>query len=476
VGGLIVIAIKEHPLQALQEAYEQAKKEGKPRLVSFVKRVNPYNPLALFSNGRKMFYGERFIWMDAARQYTFIGFNHLHVITTEEDEARYRSIEKQWKRFINRSVHKIDIFPTGTGPLLFGGFSFDPQKEQTNLWREFPSGKFIVPQFLYTEIEHEAYFTANVLITEKDRVAEIAHWLKRVEATLFSENRSELAVHRNEMLYQEEVEPIKWKEAVGEATKRIQHGEIEKVVLARELRTAFSQPLQNEYVLQRLTAEQPTSYIFAFESGDDCFIGASPERLVKREGEYVFSTCLAGSTRRGKSNEEDEQLGQELLRDEKNLVEHEVVVHMIKEAMMESCQNIEAPSSPGLYKTKHIQHLYTPVKGTIKNGMSLFSLVERLHPTPALGGYPQKKAKQVIRELELLDRGWYGAPLGWLDSAGNGEFIVGIRSGLLQKNEASLFAGCGIVAESNPESEYKETKIKFNPMLSALGGVIHDIH
>ncbi|MFC3884714.1 isochorismate synthase MenF [Bacillus songklensis] len=471
-----MIAIKQHPLQALQEACEQAKKEGKPRLVSFVKRINPYDPLALFCNGRKMFYGERFIWMDAARQYTFIGLNHLHVMTTKRNQDRYRSIEKQWKRFIDQSVHKKDMFPTGTGPLLFGGFSFDPQKEQTNLWREFPSGKFIVPQFLYTAIEHEAYFTINVLVTEKNRAAEIVHWLKRVEETLFGENNRELNPFPSKMLHQEEVEPIKWKEAVDEATKRIQRGEIEKVVLARELRASFSQPLPNEYVLQRLMAEQPTSYIFAFESGDDCFIGASPERLVKREQEDVFSTCLAGSIRRGKSEEEDERLGQELLSDEKNLVEHEVVVHMIKEAMMESCKNIEAPSSPGLYKTKHIQHLYTPVKGKIKSGMSLFSLVERLHPTPALGGYPQKKAKQVIRELELLDRGWYGSPLGWLDSRGNGEFIVGIRSGLLQKNEASLFAGCGIVAESDPESEYKETKIKFNPMLSALGGAIHDIH
>lgn len=470
-----MIAITEHPLQALQGAYEKAKIDGKPRLVSFVKQINPYNPLALFYNGKKMFYGERFIWMDATRCHTLIGFNHLSVMTTEQDGDRYRSIEEQWKNFMEQSIQKMHDFPMGTGPLLFGGFSFDPQKEQTALWKEFPSGKFIVPQFLYTEIENKAYFTINVLITQNDRVAEILDWFRRVEQTLFAETIVSLKAFESDIIHIAEIDSIRWKEAVGKATRRIKKGDIEKVVLARELRAAFDQNVSNEYVLQRLMDEQPTSYVFAFESGDDCFIGASPERLVKRENTEVFSTCLAGSIPRGKTKEEDERLGRDLLHDQKNLIEHEVVVHMIKEAMKESCETIDAPSSPVLYKTRHIQHLYTPVKGTIKRGMSLFSFVEKLHPTPALGGYPQMKAKQVIRELELLDRGWYGAPLGWLDNQGNGEFIVGIRSALLQKKEASLFAGCGIVAESDPESEYKETKIKFNPMLSALGGAIHDI-
>ncbi|HWO98687.1 MAG TPA: isochorismate synthase [Bacillus sp. (in: firmicutes)] len=469
-----MIAITEHPLQALQEAYEQAKIEGKPRLISFVKQINPYNPLELFYNGRDMFYGERFIWMDAARRHTLIGFNHLSVMTTEQDNERYRSIEEQWKRFMEQSVQKADDFPIGTGPLLFGGFSFDPQKEQTALWREFPSGKFIVPQFLYTEIENKAYFTINTLITQNDQIAEILDWLERVEQTLFSKESVSLKPSESDIVHLTEVDPIRWKEAVDKATQRIQRGDIEKVVLARELKASFSQQVSNEYILQRLMDEQPTSYVFAFESGDDCFIGASPERLVKQEGVEVFSTCLAGSVPRGRTKEEDNRLGQELLHDQKNLIEHEVVVHMIKEAMKESCETIDAPSSPVLYKTRHIQHLYTPVKGIIKEGMSLFSFVEKLHPTPALGGYPQMKAKQVIRELELLDRGWYGAPLGWLDQQGNGEFIVGIRSALLRKKEASLFAGCGIVAESDSESEYNETKIKFNPMLSALGGAVHD--
>ena len=129
-----------------------------------------------------------------------------------------------------------------------------------------------------------------------------------------------------------------------------------------------------------------------------------------------------------------------------------------------------APSSFLILKTRDIQHLYTPVTGKAKKDTSLLLLVDRLHPTPALGGLPKEKAVEKIREVEELDRGFYGAPLGWVDYKGNGEFAVSIRSGLIQGDEASLFAGCGVVEDSNPESEYIETKIKFRPMLTALGG------
>jgi menaquinone-specific isochorismate synthase len=118
---------------------------------------------------------------------------------------------------------------------------------------------------------------------------------------------------------------------------------------------------------------------------------------------------------------------------------------------------------------RDIQHLYTPVIGESRHAVSLFSLVERLHPTPALGGTPRDKALEMIREIEPLDRGWYAAPIGWIDALENGEFAVAIRSGLLQGREASIFAGCGVVGDSEPLSEYEETKVKLKPMLSALG-------
>ncbi|MED2930573.1 isochorismate synthase, partial [Bacillus swezeyi] len=181
-------------------------------------------------------------------------------------------------------------------------------------------------------------------------------------------------------------------------------------------------------------------------------------------------TCLAGSIKRGENEQEDRMLGLELLNDEKNLIEHNIVVNMIFKAFLSNCSHVKKPDKPGLYKTKNVQHLYTPVVGKMNEESSLFHLIEQLHPTPALGGAPQHKAVEVIRNIEPLSRGWYAAPAGWIDMRGNGEFAVAIRSGLIESKEARLFAGCGIVADSDPALEYEETQMKLKPMLSALGG------
>lgn len=297
--------------------------------------------------------------------------------------------------------------------------------------------------------------------------------MEHIEETFLASDTLPSQVHNRDAV-QHEVAPEEWKRAVKHATEQIRSGEIEKVVLARELQVTFHEKIWSEYALSSLLEEQNLSYIFAVEQDSQCFIGASPERLVKSVDGEVFSTCLAGSIPRGHSAEEDEKLGEELLNDEKNLFEHNLVVNMIEKAMKETCLNVYAPEHPTLYKVKHIQHLYTPIRGKAKEGTTLIELVEKLHPTPALGGYPKEESIEVLEKLEVFERGWYAAPIGWLDGDGNGEFIVGIRSALLRGHEASLFAGCGIVADSDPQSEYEETKTKFKPMLSALGGMNND--
>ena len=143
---------------------------------------------------------------------------------------------------------------------------------------------------------------------------------------------------------------------------------------------------------------------------------------------------------------------------------------MIKEAVLKTCTNVNIPNEPVLHPLKNLQHLYTPVTGTLKDEYSIFDCLKDLHPTPALGGTPTEDSLAYIREHELLDRGWYGAPIGWVDSNQNGEFAVAIRSGLIQGDEASLFAGCGVLADSDPEMEFEETRIKMLPMLNVLGG------
>jgi menaquinone-specific isochorismate synthase len=321
---------------------------------------------------------------------------------------------------------------------------------------------------MLTATNNKSYITINKLITPYDKLETC---IQHFEQFVGENQNYHLDCEKGNEFASIELKTTEWVEAVQKATADIHKNEMDKVVLAREVHLEFTEKIDPYQLVGRLQKEQPTSFIFGFENGMQYFIGATPERLVKKKENQVLSTCLAGSIKRGSTTYEDNVLGQQLLQDDKNLNEHNIVVKMIKEVFKDCCYDIEVPNDPALLKTKNIQHLYTPVKGLAKEGQTLLSLVEKLHPTPALGGFPQVKAIEKIRELEPMHRGWYAAPIGWLDYEDNGEFVVAIRSGLIEGNKAALFAGCGIVAESDPKSEYFETRIKLKPMLSALGGV-----
>ena len=261
-----------------------------------------------------------------------------------------------------------------------------------------------------------------------------------------------------------------WKMRVAEAVSLLKEKVAEKVVLAREIQLDFKNKIHPVAVLQRLSEQQKGSYLFSLKFDEDCFIGATPERLVRKEGMELFSAGVAGSSPRGKTAIEDEQIKQALLRDRKNLDEHQFVVDMILDAFSQVTEFIDKAESPTILTIKDIHHLYTPIKGIIQEDVSIFDVVKLLHPTPALGGTPKDTALQLIPELELFDRGLYAAPIGWVDYQMDGEFVVGIRSALLKEKQALLFAGCGIVRESDPEEEFLETCVKLRPMLRALGG------
>ncbi|MDB5085510.1 MAG: Isochorismate synthase MenF, partial [Bacilli bacterium] len=319
-----------------------------------------------------------------------------------------------------------------------------------------------------------SWLTVNQLVNAGDEPTRIAEQLLLLIKTLFELPLPDLygaSVYpvAAGSLQVVENEPEKWKEAVAHASREIRAGMLHKVVLARELQVSSELPLSPELVLTRLREEQPMSYLFAVESGAGCFLGATPERLVKRKNNTFSAACLAGSTGRGNTPAEDLRLGMQLLQDPKNRIEHQVVVDMIREAMGEVCDDVVTPEGPVLYKVRDLQHLVTPVTGQARAGVSILSVVQRLHPTPAVGGLPRAAALERIRQYEEFQRGWYGAPVGWLDYRGEGEFSVAIRSGLLCGTSALLFAGCGIVGDSDPDSEYEETRLKFKPILSALG-------
>jgi len=469
-----LITTLDHTLKEfIQQALEDARRTKQSVIVSCIKEVDAMDPLHFFASGEDLFLGERYFWSTPNRDFTMVGLgNELVIENNLTNKERFQDIEKEWKRF-KKVIVSNETNQVGIGPILFGGFSFDPLKEKSLLWNNFSEAKFVLPKHMLSVIDQKSYITINKLVTPHD---ELTMCLKHFERSFeFGPALPyQLDCEKGNEFSTIEYKTSEWLKAIQKATNNIKSKEMDKVVLAREVHLKFSDKINPYQVIYNLQQEQPTSYIFEFENGPQHFVGATPERLIKKKDNEVLSTCLAGSIKRGKTEQEDDNLGQRLLHDDKNLLEHAIVVKMIKSAIESCCFDVITPKSPALFKSKNIQHLFTPVKGYAREGFSFLSMVEKLHPTPALGGFPKWKAIEKIRELEPMHRGWYAGPLGWIDHEDNGEFVVALRSGLLEGQNAALFAGCGIVEESDPKSEYLETKIKLKPMMSALGGVVNE--
>lgn len=262
------------------------------------------------------------------------------------------------------------------------------------------------------------------------------------------------------------VRPIdEWCASVAAATKRISKGELTKVVLARELHLRADSPFDAEDVLERLQQLYPTALRYSV----DGFVGASPELLVSRVGDIVRAQPMAGTTARTGEPEADQRRAAELLSSTKNRVEHQITIDMVHDTLLPWCSYLDAEPAPTVVAAGPVQHLATLVEGRLSRpAPSVLELVGALHPTPAVGGWPQAEALSLIDELEGADRGRYAGPVGWVDAQGNGAWAVGIRGVELDGCEARLFAGVGVVADSDPLAELAETRAKAQSLLSVL--------
>ncbi|WP_068672747.1 isochorismate synthase MenF [Oceanobacillus sp. Castelsardo] len=461
-----MIELKEEQVEALLEkTIESLKDDDDFQLVSITKKIKNYDALSFFE-AAKYIGKNRMFWMSSEEDFYLVGIGQAYEIMAEE--SRFKETKERWYRLLEKATIHNPYEQPGTGIVALGGLSFDPQKPTTPLWEKFKPSHFTIPEFLITKQNKQCYVTMNVLVRKNDHPHQLANEWKDLEERLFEKT----TIEKQTLTIKEkiEIEPTEWKDTVRKATEEINDSDIEKIVLAREMFLRFNENANIGSILQKLLDAHPNSYVFAIEKDNHCFLGATPERLVKIEKDHLLSTCLAGTAPRGKTKEEDQAISEGLLHDQKNREEHDFVVKMIKNAMEDYCTHLDVPNEPIVYPLTNLQHLYTPVTATLKKGYSIFDIMEKLHPTPALGGTPKESSLRFIRNHERLDRGWYGAPIGWIDSNQNGEFAVAIRSALIKGTEASLFAGCGVVKDSNPDEEYEETNIKFLPMLSVLGG------
>ncbi|RLT34127.1 MAG: isochorismate synthase, partial [Chloroflexi bacterium] len=346
----------------------------------------------------------------------------------------------------------------GLGPRLLGGFRFNASAPLRAPWEAFGAGWLVLPRVLFLATDE-----SNALIlapsAEPHDVASLVERAQRPPADLVATPlRVEQPMDRED-----------WLSSVTEIAAEVRAGLYEKAVLASTQTLVGDAPISIGRALARLRANYLDCHLFAMTSGDSTFLGATPELLVSLTKGRVRALGLAGSTRRGADSEEDERLGTALLESAKNRIEHETVVRAIRERLEPATDELLAPNQPQLRRLRNIQHLSTEISGRVRPGVDILDLVQRLHPTPAVCGWPADRAREVIAHHEAFDRGWYAGPVGWMDGAGDGEFAVALRSAVVRGPRAWLFAGNGIMGDSVPQQELDEVQLKFRAVGEALG-------
>jgi isochorismate synthase len=467
-------------LRLLREAQNRAIQTGRHILATFLLPAADIDPLHVYAALEGIGQSPRFYWERPAEQAELVGGGAAMLIEAS-GAANFTTVSNAWSEIMQDAVTggaDETIRDDENGPIGFAGFAFDPLAPRTPLWAGFPDGLLILPRLSLRKQANNTMLALNRLIAASDDIDQCADDMLRdlihlavVHAHL-TEPPTKAKADGDTSFYTEELCPASvWKEIVANAVDDIRHGNYKKVMLARAIRISRTEgAFDINAALQRLRESYPTAHVFALQRGERVFMGATPEPLAYTRDGQLQTMSLAGTAPRGETGDDDQRLGQELLNSAKNRQEHAIVVETMRDALSGLCAELEIAPEPRLLRLKNVQHLETPIRGQLLPELSILDVVACLHPTPAVGGFPLQTALEKIRRNEQMDRGWYAGPVGWIDAHGNGEFAVALRSALVQGNEATLFAGNGMVADSEPESEYAETCFKLQVMLHSLDG------
>ncbi len=351
-------------------------------------------------------------------------------------------------------------------PRFFGGFSYAPSRFPTSPWREFRDAEFILPRLLYRANLNRAAATLFISRVEaRDTQVRRQCLDALLNLTALGASAGLSSGHGALRVVNRVDNPTRdrWDHNVREACQRFDDNQLEKVVLAREIRLECSTEPDSVAVLDRLLGRAEGSIRYALRSGSATFLGATPERLVLRRGSTITTEALAGSASIRDSEPE------QLLSDSKNLLEHSLVVREIVARLERLGADVSVPETPQLKRFGSLTHLHTLLQARKLASPHVLEIAEHLHPTPAVGGIPLERALEFIAAHESFDRGRYAGPVGWFDGNGDGEFAVALRSGLISGKDIRLYAGAGLVHGSEPDAEWRETDLKFQSFLDALG-------
>jgi len=456
---------------AVGAAGQRARETGRPVLAWAGARIPAVDPIAVFADASGAH--DRVLWTAPHRDLSMVGVGRAWAISAA-GAGRFAEAGAAWQALLRDAVGDAGLAPVAMGlgqpgPVLIGGFAFAPGGPVSPEWEGFPAGLLTLPRACVASAGGESRLVLSKVVTPAGSVEPaMPETVEPLEQPIGAAPVGAAPQTHHGLTVEEHPACGDWRAKVAASAQAVREGILRKVVLARSVRVRGG-PFDAIAALRMLSDGYPGCTLFAVTRGTRCFLGATPERLVRVRGGEVSAMALAGTAPRGRDDEEDRRLGEMLLAGSKDRVEHAAVVDLLREDLAGVCTEVSADEGPRLLKVANVQHLCTPLTAKIRPPVTLLDLVARLHPTPAVGGVPRNEALEWIHRYEGLDRGWYAGPVGWVDQTGEGEFAVAIRSALLHGDEAVLFAGCGIVAESDPDQEYEESRLKLRPMLSALG-------
>jgi menaquinone-specific isochorismate synthase len=358
----------------------------------------------------------------------------------------------------------------GADVRLFGGLRFDLDRIPEQDWFGFPAWQFALPRFELHHRKDKTNFCCNLVLPEDLALKDVI--LEQIDELNFPE-QLEWAPMAVPHARTDNPGFDGWKGQVNWSLDAFSRDVLQKVVLARRVDFAFSKAPEAVSLFKVLQDATPSCFHFMFDSGDGVFLGATPERLFFRRGREVFSEAVAGTRPRGATTDSDEAYRTSLLASEKDQREHAYVRDSIRKTLQAFCNDVNVDEVASEMKLAAGRHLVSRISGTLQPGVTDFDLLERLHPTPAVGGAPSELALEAISSLEEFDRGWYAGPIGWVgrDSA---EFAVALRCGVLRRDELSLFSGAGLVEGSDPGDEWLEIEQKITDFTRILGLAVND--
>ena len=364
----------------------------------------------------------------------------VHATTTVSGKDRFEKAREWWHHQLETFAVANSVHGSGTGPVLFASFSFDRNQESV----------LVIPKVVVGQKGLQSWIT----------------WVGDTPQPLLPEKREDIS--QGAFTFGDgSISTAAWKERVAQAITRIETTKVDKVVLARDLLATTNADIDARPILAKLASEYPSTWTFAV----DGLVGATPELLLRLSRGMVTSRVLAGTIPKTGDDAKDLALAASLARSSKDLEEHEYAVRSVAEALEPFCSSTNVPESPFVLHLANVMHLATDVTGALtesKHRVDAFSLLKNLHPSAAVCGTPRNIAFDIIDEIEGMNRGRYAGPVGWIDASGDGELGIALRTGQITGKEIRIYAGCGIVAGSNPEKELEESNAKMIPMRSAL--------